>query len=126
MADFVVNPSTSASQALRNICSFRVLSSGSAGIYWPASTYSDADATWCGKFSKRFGDGDNRRLERRRGTATYQSLKLELASKLEPVSMAESKLEKVSDSIDVPQSKLEPESQEELPLSWVLLLLSVP
>ena len=40
--------------------------------------------------------------------------------------MAESKLEKVSDSIDVPQSKLEPESQEELPLSWVLLLLSVP
>ena len=58
--------------------------------------------------------------------ATYQSLKLELESKLDPVSIPESKLEKVSDPIDVPQSKLEPESQEELPLSWALLLLSVP
>ena len=57
--------------------------------------------------------------------ATYQSLKLELESKLDPVSIPESKLEKASDPIDVPESKLEPESQEEMPLSWVLLLLSV-
>ena len=118
MADFVANSNAGVSRSLRYICSFRVLSSGSAGIYWPASTYSDADATWRGKFSKIFGDGDNRRLT---GAgvlrAIYQSLKLELESKLDPVSMPESKLEKVSDPIDVPESKLEPESQDELPLS---------
>ena len=89
--------------------------------------YSDANATWRNKFKKywwmeRSGAKSSAGVLR----ATYQSLKLELESKLEPVSMPESKLEKVSDPIDMPESKLEPESQEELPLSWVLLLLSVP
>ena len=89
--------------------------------------YSDANATWRNKFKKDW------RMERpgaKSGAgvlrATYQSLKLELESKLEPVSMPESKLEKVSDPIDMPESKLELESQEELSVSWVLLLLSVP